>query len=333
MRKNWLIASAVAAIMSGWAGGVALAADITIRAGLTDPLDTPYGEAMTEFKRIVEEGSNGRIEVQLFPSAQLGAVPEQLENVQVGAQEIALFSPAYAGQFYAPFNVLELPFLVTNWDEAQAMLNSDAFKTLTDEAAAAIGIKIIGNFPYGFRNIANSKHAVAQMSDFAGLKLRVQNSPVHIAAFQALGAGPVAIGWDETYQAVQTGVVDGLENANTVLIANRYPEIAKHVSVTRHLFGMLMVAMNARLYDSLSPEDQALIDRAIDAGEAINIARAIEIDQNSTAALVDLGAEVNEVPAEAVAAMREAMKPVYDQFSPQFEPHFSALTAAAAAGQ
>lgn len=330
MKKNWLVAGAIAALMAA-SGSFANAADITIRAGLTDPLDTPYGEAMIEFKRIVEEGSEGRIEVQLFPSAQLGAVPEQLENVKVGAQEMSLFSPAYAGQFFPAFNVLELPFLVTNWDEAQAMLNSDAFKTLTDEAADVIGIKIVGNFPYGFRNIANSRRPVAEISDFSGLKLRVQNSPVHIAAFEALGASPVAVGWDETYQAVQTGVVDGLENANTVLIANRFPEIAKYVSVTRHLFGMLLVSMNSDLYDSLSAEDQALIERAMDAAEAINLARSIEIDQGSTAQLTEIGAEVNEVSAEAVAAMREAMKPVYDEFGPQFEPHFSALSAAAAA--
>ena len=119
----------------------------------------------------------------LFPSAQLGPVPEQLENVKVGAQEMSLFSPAYAGQFFPAFDVLELPFLVTNWEEAQRMLNSEAFTTLTDEAAQAIGIKIVGNFPYGFRNIANSKHPVASLADFSGLKLRVQNSPVHIGAF------------------------------------------------------------------------------------------------------------------------------------------------------
>jgi len=330
MKKNWLAASALAALIAVTANGIAIGADITIRAGLTDPLDTPYGEAMLEFKRIVEEGTQGRIEVQLFPSAQLGPVAEQLENVKVGAQEVSLFSPAYAGQFFPAFNVLELPFLVTNWDEAQAMLNSEAFDALTSQAADTIGIKIIGNFPYGFRNIANSKHAVAEMADFKGLKLRVQNSPVHIAAFEALGASPIAIGWDETYQAVQTGVVDGLENANTVLVANRFPEIAKYVSVTRHLFGMLLVSMNSKLYDGLSADDQALIHRAMEAAEAINLSRAMEIDQGSVNALTELGAEVNEVSAESVVAMRDAMTPIYEKFGPQFEPHFSALAAAAA---
>ncbi len=278
MPKTWLIAGAIAAIMAATTSGIANAADITIRAGLTDPLDTPYGEAMLEFKRIVEEGSNNRIEVQLFPSAQLGAVPEQLENVKVGAQEMTLFSPAYAGQFFPAFNVLELPFLVTNWDEAQAMLNSEAFKTLTDEAAAAIDVKVIGNFPYGFRNIANSRHPVEKMSDFSGLKLRVQNSPVHIAAFQALNPSVAVASSD-----MQT----------------------------------------ADIYER--------IVRETDAGQpTADFAFSSAMDLQMKLANDGYAQPVNEVPADEVAKMREAMKPVYDQFGPQFEPHFSALSAAAA---
>jgi tripartite ATP-independent transporter DctP family solute receptor len=329
MRQSWLAGMAVTFFVAV-SVAPASAVDITIRAGLTDPLDTPYGEAMLEFKRIVEEGSQKRIEVQLFPSAQLGAIPEQLENVKVGGQEMSLFSPAYAGQFFPAFDVLELPFLVTNWDEAQRMLKSDAFKRLTSEAAKAIGVKIVGTFPYGFRNIANSKHPVRTLQNFSGLKLRVQNSPVHIAAFRALGANPVAIGWDETYQAVQTGVVDGLENANTVLIANRYPEIAKYVSRTGHLFGMLLVSMNTKLYDSLSPADQKLIIKGMEAAEAINLARALEIDKSSVDTLTKMGAVVNDVSPEAVQEMRKAVQPVLDEFGPKFQPHLDALTAAAA---
>ena len=331
MKRKLVWAAAVASLITMSACGQAWAQEIVIRAGLTDPLDTPYGEAMQEFKRIVEEESGNRIEVQLFPSAQLGAVPEQLENVRTGAQEMALISPAYAGQFFPPFDVLELPYLVTDWDEADRMLNSDAFAQLKDDAADSIGVKIIGNFPYGFRNVANSNHPVTSLEDFKGLKLRTQNSPVHVAAFQALGANPVAIGWDETYQAVQTGVVDGLENANTVLIANKYPEIAKYVSVTRHLFGMLLVAINSKLYDSLSADDQQLIMKAMRAGEAINLKRAHEIEETSLSALKDLGAEINEVPPEEIAKMRDAVQPVLQQYGPKFEPHYSALTAAIAA--
>lgn len=328
MRKILAVATTVAALLA--AAPNAIAGDVVIHAGLTDPLDTPYGEAMTKFKELVETGSDHRIEVQLFPSNQLGKIPEQLENVKTGAQEMSLFSPAYGGQFFPALDVLELPYLVTNWDEAERLLASDAFKKLRMDAAKSIGVKIIGSFPYGFRNVANSKHPVAKLSDFKGLKLRTQNSPVHIAAFRDLGANPVAIGWGETYQAVQTGVVDGLENANTVLIANRFPEIAPYVSVTHHLFGMLLVSMNTKLYDSLSPMDQKLIDTSMEAAEKLNLKRALEVEKTSIAQLTKMGAKVNEVPQNQIAAMKQAVQPVYKEFGPKFEPYLSALRAAAA---
>jgi tripartite ATP-independent transporter DctP family solute receptor len=329
--KSLALAAVAGAFLAGAGTSAVSAQTITIRAGLTDPLDTPYGAAMVEFKRIVEEGSAGRIKVQLFPSAQLGGVPEQLENVRTGVQEMTLISPGYASQFFQPFDALEMPYLVTDWDEAQRMLNSPAFAKLTEDAAKGIGVRIVGNFPYGFRNIANGKRAVTKLEDFKGLKLRTQSSPVHIAAFRALGASPVAIGWGETYQAVQTGVVDGLENANTVLIANRYPEIAKYVSVTRHLFGMLLVAMNQDLYNRLSPDDRALLLRAMKAGEKINIDRALEIDRNSIATLTKMGAVVNEVPPAEIARMREAVQSVYRDNAQKFEPYLTELRSAVAA--
>lgn len=328
--KNWISASCGALLLTAAMTVTASAQDLIIRAGLTDPLDTPYGEAMLEFKKLMEEGTDGRIEVQLFPSAQLGALAEQLENVQTGAQEMTLVSPAYSSQFFPAFNVLELPFLVTDWDEAGKMLGSDAFSTLTSDAEQAIGVKIVGNFPYGFRNVANSKRPVVTMDDLKGLKLRTQSSPVHIAAFQALGANPVAIDWSETYPAVQTGVVDGLENANSVLIANHFPEIAANVSVTHHLFGMLLVVMNSKVYDGLNEDDRALLEKAMDAAEEINLRRALEIEDSSVAELEKMGAHVNVVAADQIAAMRAAIAPVYDQFGPEFEPYLSGLRAAVA---
>ncbi|MBL4645688.1 MAG: hypothetical protein COA52_14055 [Hyphomicrobiales bacterium] len=323
--NKWINVSCGAILLTTAMAMPSSAQDLIIRAGLTDPLDTPYGEAMLEFKKIMQEGTDGRIEVQLFPSAQLGALAEQLENVQTGAQEMTLVSPAYSSQFFPAFNVLELPFLVTNWDEAGKMLNSDAFSTLTSDAEKAIGVKIVGNFPYGFRNVANSDHPVVLLDDLKGLKLRTQSSPVHIAAFEALGANPIAIDWSETYQAVQTGVVDGLENANSVLIANHFPEIAPNISVTHHLFGMLLVVMNAKVYDDLSDDDQALLESAINAAEEINLRRALEIEESSVAELEKMGAKVNNVAPDQIAAMRAAIAPVYEKFGPEFEPYLSGL--------
>lgn len=330
MHTNWLFAAAIAPVLALGGIGSASSQETIIRAGLTDPLDTPYGQAMMEFERLVEEGSDGRFDVQLFPSSQLGSISEQLESVRTGAQEMSLASPGWFSQFYPRLDMLEMPFLVTNWDEANRMLDSDAYRTLLETASEETGILIFGQFPYGFRNVANSDHPVETLQDFSGLKLRVQNSPAHIATFRALGANPVAIAWDETYQAVQTGVVDGLENANTVLLANRFPEIAQYVSSTRHLFGMLLVFMNVDFFEGLSAEDQALLGEAMRAAEEINLELSLKAEEEAAAGLREIGAEINDVAPEEIAAMREAIQPVYEEFGPRFEPELSALRDAAA---
>lgn len=319
-----------AAILAGGLSLPVAAQEITIRAGITDPLETPHGQAMVEFKRIVEEESDGRIEVQLFPSNQLGDIVEQIENVRDGAQEMSMSTPAWFSQFYPRIDMLEMPFLVKNWDEVQRVISSDTFKDLSAAAASDTGVLIFGTFPYGFRNVINSARPIEDVGDFAGLKIRLQNSPVHLATFQALGANPVAVSWNETYQAVQTGVVDGLENSNAILLSHKFYEVAKYVSNTRHFFGTLLVYISPSFYEGLSAEDQALLTRAMRAAEAKNLELSRAADESATEELRAAGAVVNDLSDEAIAAMRAAVQPVYDEFGSKFEPELSELQAAAA---
>ena len=328
MWKKWIAAAAFGALL-GWSVSSPAMAQTVIRFGFSDPLTTTWGRSAVEFKRLVESQSNGRIQVQLFPSSQLGNIPEMMENVRRGAQEMTLGSPGLFSRFYARADMLEMPFLVTDWDQANRMLKSEAFQNLMKAAEQQTQIKIFGNFPYGFRNIINSKRAIRTVEDFKGLKLRTQASPAHLAAFRALGANPVALPVDETYQAVQTGVVDGLENANSMLLANKYPEIAKNVSLTKHLFGMLLVFMNPKFHDSLSEADRALITKAMREAEAFNLKLSLEADASSVEGLRKAGATVTEVTPENLKAMRAALQKVYDEFGAKFEPEFSALQKAA----
>jgi tripartite ATP-independent transporter DctP family solute receptor len=325
MRKKLLVALALVPIMAAGLAYPVAAQQITIRFGFSDPVTTTWGQAATEFKRIVEADSNRRIQVQLFPSSQLGNIPEMIENVRRGAQDMTLGSPGLFSRFYQRADMLELPFLVTDWDQVQRMLQSQAFRDLIKAAEQQAQIKIFGNFPYGFRNVINSKRSIRTVDDFKGLKLRTQSSPAHLAAFRALGANPVALPIDETYQAVQTGLVDGLENANSMLLAARYPEIAKYVSLTRHLFGMLFVFMNPKLHDGLSEVDRALLTRAMRAAEAYNLRLSLEAEKSSVEGLRKAGATVTDVAPEALKGMRAAVQKVYDEFGQRFEPELSAL--------
>jgi TRAP-type transport system periplasmic protein len=328
MWKKSIVAGAFGTLLAFFCSE-ATAQQTTIRFGFSDPLTTTWGQAAVEFKRLVESQSNGRIQIQLFPSSQLGNIPEMMENVRRGAQEMTLGSPGLFSRFYQRADMLEMPFLVTDWDQADRMLKSSAFQSLLKAAEQQTQIRIIGNFPYGFRNIINSKRAIRTVDDFKGLKLRTQASPAHLAAFRALGANPVALPIDETYQAVQTGVVDGLENANSMLLANKYPEIAKHVSLTKHLFGMLFVFINPKFYDGLSEPDRTLITNAVRDAEAFNLKLSLEAEKNSVEGLRKAGATVTEVTPENLKQMRAAVQKVYDELGAKFEPEFSALQKAA----
>ncbi len=324
MWKKFLLAAAVAMGLSCHAA----AQNITVRIGGFEP-GIAMGRSFAEFKRMVEAESNGRIKVQLFPGEQLGSLVEQLEHVRQGAQEMALVSPGWFSRFYPRADVLELPFLVTDWDQAQRMLNSQAFRDLALAAAKETDLYSYGKFPYGFRNIANSKRPIKTLEDMRGLKLRTQNSPAHLASFRALGANPIAIAWGETYQAVQTGVVDGLENGSLILAAHKFPEIAKYVSETRHLFGMLLAYVNIKFLDKLSAADRAILDKAMAAAEEMNIRLSREAEVKANNDLRALGAVINEVSPEVIKSMQAAVQPVYDSLGAKFEPDLSALRKAA----
>jgi tripartite ATP-independent transporter DctP family solute receptor len=325
MLKKWVTLLGIFLILALMYIGPVSGETITIRIGFSDPASMPWGRGLNVLKRIVETESKGRITVQLFPSEQLGSLVEQIESVRKGAQEIALASPG----FYPRMDMLEMPFLVSDWRQVQSMLNSQAFRDLATLAGKETGLIIYGKFPYGFRNICNTKRPIKTMEDLKGMKLRTQNSPAHLAIFRALGASPIAIAWGETYQAVQTGIVDGLENANTVLMTNKFPMIAKYISTTRHLFGMLLAYINPKFYGSLSEKDRLLLDQGMREAEATNLKLVLEEEEKTVKALLDMGALINDVPADTLQKMREAAQPVYKSLGARFEPELSALQKAA----
>ena len=297
----------------------------TMRIGLTDPLDTPHGQAMVLFKEIMEKQSTGRVSVKLFPSLQLGQIVEQIEGVKQGSQEMMMATPAWFSRFYPAADVFSLPYLVTDWEGGERMLRSQIAAKVAAEAERATGIKIAGWLPVGFRNVINKKRPVNRLADLSGLKIRLQNSPVQIATFQALGANPVALAWGETYQAVQTGVVDGLENSLPILVSNKFSEIAPFVSLTQHFFEFFLVFVNPKFYASLSAEDKKIFDNAMLQAQARCLELVKKAEESAVADLQKQGAKANNVTPAELKSFQAAVKPVYEEFGKKFEPTLTEL--------
>jgi tripartite ATP-independent transporter DctP family solute receptor len=326
MLKGWMLVSLLVCVFAFNASAAKI-----IRMGTPEPRgDTPAFIGMLLFEKLVEEKSNGSLEVQLFPSLQLGKIVEQIEGVRDGSQEMMMSTPAWFNRFFQKIDVLSLPYLVTDWKSVDRLIKSKPFKDLLDEAERETGIKIVGAFPSGFRNVLNSVRPVNSMSDLNGLKLRLQDSKVHLATFKALGANPIALPWAEVYLAVQTGVVDGLEIPMTAIDQGKFYEVAPYISTTRHFFATYLIYMNKEFYDDLTKTEQQIVDDSIRAAEMVDLLLAETSEGVSSQTIVSRGGKVNAVSDSEITAMQKAVQPVYEEFGKVFEPTLSQLQEAAA---
>lgn len=300
-----------------------------IRAGTADPLSIPHSKAMLLFKDLVERRSNGELEVQIFPALQLGEIAEQVHAVQDGNQEMMQTTAAWFSRFFPAIDVVELPYLVTDWESAQRMYRSPAIKKLADAAEAATGIKILGWYYIGFRHTLNKKHPISTVANFDKLKLRLQDSPVHMATFRALGSNPIVVPWGETPKALESGLVDGLENSLANFISVKFYENAKYLSMTGHFFNTSAVLINAKFYKSLTDQERAIIDEAAMAGEQMSLILARDAENDAKIGLRDRKVIVNDLAPDEVRKMKAKVQPIYDQFGPKFEPYLTQLREAA----
>jgi tripartite ATP-independent transporter DctP family solute receptor len=319
-------ATAVAAT-AGFVLGVVIgampasAADKIIRVGSSDPMSSPYMMGMSVFKRIVEQRSGGSMEVQIFPSGQLGQQVEQLEGVRAGTQEINLATPAWFSAFFPQIEVLELPFLVNDWDAATRLFESDVMGEVVADAEKESGIRIAGWMPVGFRNVFNKDRPVEKIEDLAGMKIRLQNAAVHIATFKALGANPVALAYSEVYPGLQTGVIDAAESPSGQIVINKFYEVGPYVSQTQHFFAAMLVYVNSDFYGKLTPAEKEIFDDAMVAAEGAGYVIAKQNEDDAMAQLTKLGAKVN-VPSDAEKQrMIEAVSPIYQEFAPKLEKY------------
>lgn len=273
----------------------------------------PYQYGAEQFKGIVEKATNNRIQVQIFPAAQLGSEREIIEGVALGTIEIGLVASAPLSGFAKPFLLFDLPFLFKDAMQARQILDGP----IGEQVAKSIeskGIKLLSFNESGFRMMINSKRDVRDPKDLQGLRFRVMENPVYVAMFEALGASAVPIPFGEVYTSVGTGVVDGAEIPVNVIYANKIHEVAKHMTLTRHTYTPTPWLMNLKLFHGLSAEDQALMLRA--SREASAAQRAL-IDRKTDefiALLKKEGVQVTVLSGVQLQQLREKVRPVYQKF-------------------
>jgi len=302
-------------------GGVALAQDIqerTIRFGHLNNPDHPTSTGVKKFAELVAAKSGGKIKVQEYPSSQLGNELQQQSALQGGVQEMLVASTTSLAGIVKEFGLFDFPFLFSNAQQADAMVDGPLGKLLSAKLAEK-GVVILGFFDLGFRNVTNGKRPITKAEDLEGLKLRVIPNPVFLETFRTFKANPIPLPFAELYGALESKAVDGQENPYAVILSSKFYEVNKYVSATNHVYATNPVQISKRFWDKLSPAEQKLLQEA--AIEAQNYQRVVsrEVSGKAVAELKAKGMVFNDIAPAELARMRAEVKPVHDKFAASYE--------------
>ncbi|GHE21990.1 TRAP transporter substrate-binding protein [Halomonas urumqiensis] len=294
---------------------------VTIRMGIGLAETSPQYLSSQYFADILEERSEGRITVNIFPNSQLGDDVQMMEMLQTGTLDMSYPSSSPATTYVEELAVFDLPFLLPTRDAAVAVMNSDVAQGMLD-AFDGTGIKALAFSENGYRQLSNSARAVESPEDVAGmdvggLTIRTMENPVHLSIWQTLGANPTPMAFGELFSAMEQGVVDGQENPWSTILTSNFHEVQDYGSETRHVYTPFIMMMSERTWDRMDPEYQELVQDAARQSAAYEIQLSTEYDDWAREQLEERGMQITRLDDEQIAAFQEAVQPVYDEWAPR----------------
>jgi len=292
----------------------ALAA-ISAKFAVTLPEKSHQGQGVAKFVELVKARSKGEIEVKAYYGGALGDDVKVTSALQGGTIEFTVPQTTTLTGMVKAYEILDFPFLFKNSAQAEKVLDGATGQKLMDLLPAQ-GLVGLAYWENGFFNATNSKHPIARLEDFQGLKFRSIQARITQETIKALGANPVPLAVPELYTALETRTIDGQGTPNAVIAALKLYEVQKYLSITRHSYGAFIPLVSKKFWDRLSPAQQQMLKEA--AQEARSYQREVARAQSEGARklMVDKGVQVNEVSEAEHARMRKAVQPVWDMFTP-----------------
>lgn len=291
------------------------AAQTVMKISISTAQNSHQGVAIDTFAQEVAKRTNGRYKIETFYNGSLGGERESIESVQLGTQALAFSSTGPVPNFVPETKILDVPFLFRDKAHARAVLDGPIGQDLLKKFEAK-GFKALGWAENGFRHMTNSKRAVNAPEDLKGLKMRTMENPVHIAAYKGFGIVTTPMAFPEVFTALQQGTVDGQENPLSVIIAAKFDQVQKHLSLTGHVYSPCIWVMNKGMFDKLSAEDQK---HFLEAAKEATKANRARVDQDDAKGVADLRAKgMNVVENVDKAKFVKALATVNADFEKQF---------------
>ena len=290
-------------------------AQTVLKMGYAVAKDSHYGVGATVLCDEIAKGTSNRYSCQHFASAALGGEREMIEAVQLGTQDLVTTSTGPLGNFVPEVKIFDIPFLFRGYDHARKVLDGaigqDALKAM--QGKGLVGLAWAEN---GFRHMTNSKRAINSASDANGLKMRTMENKVHMAGYKTFGILPTPMAFPELFTALQQGTVDGQENPIPVILASKFSQVQKHLSLTGHVYSPAVFILSPNVWNKLSAADKKVFADAGVKGAAAMRKRVNDDEARGIDLLKKDGMQVVEkVDGDS---FRKAVAPAYAEFAKEF---------------
>ncbi len=259
-RVAWIVVLVMAFALTTMGGIPCAQAKTVLKIAHNAPINHPYQDGYEVFKKYVE--ANSDIEVQIFPSSQLGSEEEVTQMVMMGTVAVNIVSTGALAGFVPEVSLFNLPFIFKDLNHFYRVMDGSVGQDMAAKIEKKINVKALGWLFCGVRNEWNSKKPVKTPADLKGLKIRTMGDKVFVDTWNTLGAQAAPISFEELYTSLQQGVVDGAECDNVDLMVMKFYEVTKYVSLTEHMYLATIILMNNSQFNKLSNDEQAVVIKA-----------------------------------------------------------------------
>ncbi len=290
-------------------------AQVVMRNSVSIAQNSHQGNGIDVLSQEVEKGTKGRIIIKNFFSGSLGGERESIESVQLGTQELTGTSTGPIPNFVPAVKILDIPFLFRDKAHARAVLDGPIGQAMLKEFDSK-GFKALAWSENGVRHMTNNKRPINLPDDLKGLKMRTMENPVHVAAYKGFGIITTPMAFPEVFTALQQGVVDGQENPLSVIMAAKFEQVQKYMTLTAHVYSPALLLMNKASFDKLSAADQKVF---LDAAKLAVIATRARVDKDDASGVTELRSKgMSIIENFDKAAFVAKLAPVFTQFEKEF---------------
>jgi tripartite ATP-independent transporter DctP family solute receptor len=291
---------------------------LVLKASDVHPEGYPTVAAVESMGRKLSQATNGALSVQMYPSMQLGGEKEAIEQAQVGALAIARVSVGALGPVVDGLNVLNMPFLFRNTEHMEKVIDGPIGQELLDKVTNHPTAGLVGLcwMDAGARNVYDTKRPIKDIGDLKGLKIRVIGNPIFVDMMNALGGNGIAMGYDQVFNALQTGVIDGAENNPPSYVFDNHYQVAKYYTLTGHLIVPEIIVFSKRIWTQLSPADQALVRKFSQEAQQEERVLWKEYQQQAYDKMQASGITITRINDKK--PFQDAVKPVWDKYGPKY---------------